>query len=169
MNEELFQKISRGMNLRMGTVMSVILCFVGNMATGYFSIVGYFVSLVVCLLISLVLGYFVPIGKLQMKACMKLKLTPTTFMWKYVCGLVSGIIHIPILTFTMVGIAYAMAIKQTGGLGAISFIRVFVISFVVCFITGQVIDYIFMPIFLMNQYRKYGIKVPPVDRKKIFW
>ena len=160
MNEELFQKISRAMTLRMGTIMSVILCLVGNLATGYFTVVGYIVSLLICLAITFVIGYFFPIGKFQMDACMKLKLVPGSFMWKYVSGLVSGCIHTPILPFTSVGVAYAMAIKKTGGLGAISFIKVFVITFAVCFVIGHIIDFICMPIFLMQQFRKYGIKEP---------
>ena len=127
--DEKMDKVSRGMCIRMGFVMSFFMCLIGNIASKHFSFEGFFVSWAACLIISYIVGYFVPVGKIGSIMCARHNIKFGTLKCKFTRSLASNLIYTPVLTLTMVGLAYAMALKKTGGLILVPFWEMLLKSF----------------------------------------
>lgn len=153
--EEKMKKVGRGMNIRMGIMMSFCLSFVGMFSSGHFTIPGYIASVIVSMIISILIGFLIPMGKLTAFLSGKLGLKQGTIPERFFSSFISDLIYTPIMTFSMVFLAYQMAMKQSGGMAQLNLFSMFFSSIFICFIVGYVLIFVFQPIFLKRLMAKY--------------
>lgn len=154
--KEQMKKISFHMAIRMSILMSLCLALVGTLSSGHFTIPGYLLSFVASTIISLLIGLIIPVGKISSDVCKKLKMKPHSLPERCMSSLISNLIYTPLMTLIMVSLAYAMVMKQSGGMAQISFLPMFLKSLILTFIVGYVLIFIFMPLFLGQLMKKYG-------------
>lgn len=158
--EEQMRKIGREMSVRMGLTMSFVMALVGTLTSGHFTIVGFLVSFVCSAIIALVMGFFIPIGKITNDLTVKKGMIPGKFSTRCVEALISNLIYTPVITLAMVGLAYFMAMKQSGGMAQISFWPMFLHSLIICLVVGFVLIFLVQPIFFRRLMKKYNIQKP---------
>lgn len=159
MNEdEVLNRIGRALSIRMGITMSFLLSVVGNVVSRHFNITGFTASFLLSTGVSLVIGFLLPVGKIGIATCNKLGLKRGSVLGRYVLSLVATMIYAPVLTFTMAGVTYAIALKRTGGLIWIPFWQILLLSFAITFVCGHLLDFFLMPVFLKRLLKKYGVK-----------
>ncbi len=154
--EEKMKKVGRGMNIRMGILMSLSMSLVGMLSSGHFTIPGYILSVIISGIISLLVGFLIPMGKVSALLTGKLGIKKGTFPERLLSSLVSDIIYTPIMTFSMVFLAYQMAKIQSHGMAQLNFAAMFFPSLFLTFIVGYVVIFIFQPLFLKSLMAKYN-------------
>ena len=137
MNEQM-RKIGRSMSIKMGVTMSFCLSLIGMGTSGHFTVPGFLISFVVSTILSLIIGFVVPMGKISASACKSLGLKPGTLPARCIESIISDLIYTPIMTLVMVGLAYTMAMRMSGGKAQLSFAGMFFPSLVICFLAGLV-------------------------------
>ncbi len=155
MNEQM-RKIGRSMSIKMGITMSFCLSLIGMGTSGHFTVPGFLISFVVSTILSLIIGFVVPMGRISASACRALKLEQGSVPARIVETLISDLIYTPIMTLAMVGLAYNMAMRQSGGKAQLNFAGMFFPSLVICLLAGLVIIFIIQPIFFRQTMKKYG-------------
>ncbi len=154
------KKIGRSMSIKMGITMSFCLSLIGTLTSGHFSIPGFLLSFVASTVLSLIIGFIVPMSKLSTMCLNSLNLQLGTIPARLVQTAVSDIIYTPIMTLAMVGLAYYMAKKQSGGMMQVPFLSMFIPSLIICLVAGFVIIFIIEPIFLKQTLKKDGMEHP---------
>ncbi len=154
------------MSIKMGISMSLCLSLIGTLTSGHFTIPGFLLSFVASSVLSLVIGFIVPMSKLSSTCLNALNLELGTIPARLVQTLISDIIYTPLMTLAMVGLAYYMAKKQSGGMMQVPFLSMFIPSLIICFIAGFVIIFIIEPIFLKQTLKKYGITPPTGGQRR---
>lgn len=152
--EEQMRKIGKQMAIRMGILMSFCLSLVGTLTSGHFTIPGFIISFVISSIISLIIGFVIPIGKITGGVCAKFGLERGKIGTLVVESLISDAIYTPIMTLAMVGLAYFMVMRQSGGMAQLSFLPMFLSSLLICFIVGFILIMIFQPLFLKQLMKK---------------
>lgn len=152
--EEQMRKIGKQMAIRMGILMSFCLSLVGTLTSGHFTIPGFIISFVISSIISLIIGFVIPIGKITGGVCAKFGLERGKIGTLVVESLISDAIYTPIMTLVMVGLAYFMVMRQSGGMAKLSFLPMFLRSLLICFIVGFILIMIFQPLFLKQLMKK---------------
>ena len=158
MNEQM-RKINRSMSIKMGITMSFFMSLIGMSTSGHFTIPGFVVSFVISSIISLVIGFLIPMGRLSAMACKALKFQRGSLPARIVETVVSDLVYTPVMTLAMVGLAYNMAMKQSGGMADLNFARMFFPSLIICFLAGLVIIFIIQPVYFKQTMKKYGHEV----------
>ncbi len=154
--EENMKKISRGMGIRMGLVMSFFLSLTGTLTSGHFTFPGFIISFIVSAIVSILIGFFIPIAKVTVTASEKLGLKRGSLTEKLFMSLISNIIYTPLMTFIMICLAYRIVMIQSGGRAPVSIMGMYLPSLVICFVVGYVLIFIFTPIFMGQLMKKYG-------------
>ena len=143
--ENMMKKISRRMSLCMGVTLSFFLSLIGTATSGHFSVPGWIISFIISTIISLIIGFLVPVKKVSDNACQKFNMQPGKLSTRCFESLISDLIYTPIITFCMVLFAYLMATRQGAPL---HFLPMFLSSLIICLITGFVLIFIFMPLYM---------------------
>ncbi len=159
--QEKMKKINRGMAPRMGITMSVILSFVGNLTSGHFTMRGFITSFIISAMISIIIGFVVPVGRVSGDVSHSLGLVRGTLPARLLESLIANTIYTPIMTFVMVYMAYATAMKQSGGMAGLNFGQMFLHSLIICFIVGYALCFILQPLYLKMLCKKYDVPYPP--------
>ena len=149
------------MGPRMGITMSVILSFVGNLTSGHFTLRGFITSFILSAMISIIIGFVVPVGKVSGDVSHSMGLVRGTLPARLIESLVANTIYTPIMTFVMVYMAYATAMRMSGGKAGLHFGQMFLHSLIICFLIGYVLCFILQPIFLKSLCKKYDVPYPP--------
>ena len=163
MDTDKMKRIGRQMGIRMGLLMSFSLALIGTATSGHFTIPGFLVSFVISSVVSIIIGFVVPVGKISGDLCRKKGLRPGTVKARLLESFISDIIYTPVMTLIMVGFAYMMIMKNSGGNAQVPFLPMFLESFVICMIAGYILIYIFMPLFLKQIMKKEGISEGGLD------
>ncbi len=155
--QEKMRKIGKEMALWMGLIMSFCLSLVGTLTSGHFTPGGWLVSFVSSVIVSLIIGFLVPVGKISGDFCRKRNMQPGKLSTRCVESLISDLIYTPVITLVMVAIAYAMAMKMSGGKAEIAFLPMFLSSLLICFVVGFVLIFLIQPLLLRRTMKKYGV------------
>ncbi len=150
------QKVGRMMSILMGICMGFGLSLTGTLTSGHFTLPGFLVSFAVSLVISLLIGFLVPMKPLQDRFCggmprgsLKRSLTE---------ALISDLLYTPVITVTMVLIAYFQA-KQHDA--APPFVPMLVKSLLISLTVGFVLAFVLMPLLLRLVMKRYGVQGGP--------
>ncbi len=160
MNEQM-RKIGRSMSIKMGVTMSFFLSLIGMGTSGHFTIPGFIISFVVSTILSLIIGMVIPMGRISDAAVRSLKLQKGTFPARALETVISDLIYTPIMTLSMVSLAYNMAMRQSGGKAQLNFAAMFFPSLIIGFLAGLVIIFIIQPVFFKQTMKKYGVGMSP--------
>jgi hypothetical protein len=160
MNPESAKRVGLKMNIAMGLLMSFSMSLIGNLTSGHFQIIGFLISFVISTIISIIIGFIIPMGRLGAALCKMCRLKQGSMGARVLESIVSDIIYTPVLTAIMVGLAYMMVMKQSGGMAPVTYGQMFLGSFFICLGAGFVIIFIFQPIFLKMFMKKEGIGGP---------
>ncbi len=158
--EEQMRKIGREMSVRMGLTMSFVMALVGTLTSGHFTFVGFLISFVCSAIIALAMGFIIPIGKITNDLTVKKGMKPGKLSTRCVEALISNLVYTPVITLAMVGMAYYMAMKQSGGMAQLSFVPMFLHSLVICFVVGFILIFLIQPLFFKSLMKKYNIPIP---------
>ncbi len=158
MNEQM-RKIGRDMSIKMGVTMSLCLSLIGTLTSGHFTIMGFLMSFVASTVLSLIIGFIVPMSKLSTACLNSMKMRRGTMPARLMESLISDLIYTPIMTLAMVGLAFFMARKQSGGMMQTPFLAMFIPSLIICLIAGYIIIFIIQPVFLKQTMKKYGLNL----------
>ena len=164
MDTDKMKRIGRQMSIRMALLMSFALALIGTLTSGHFTVPGFLVSFVISTVISLIIGIVVPVGKISGDLCRKKQLPQGSLKARLLESLISDLVYTPIMTLIMVAFAYIMVMKSSGGRAQISFLPMFLKSFVICMIAGYILIFIFMPLFLKQIMKKEGIPGQPPQK-----
>ena len=142
---QMMRKIGRKMSVLMGVTLSFFLSLQGNLLSGRFTVPAFLISFAASTAISLVIGFFVPMKKVGDGVCAALGLSPRTIPARCAESLVSDLIYTPVITLAMVALAWRMATSH----GAqVPFLPMFLHSLGISMITGFVLIFIFMPLYM---------------------
>lgn len=161
------KKIGLQMNILMAVTLSFCLSLIGTLSSGHFTIPAFLISFAISTVISFIIGMIVPMKKVEDGLVRKCGLEERSLPARLLSTLVSDLIYTPILTFSMVFMAY----KQATAHGEkMPFARVFVSSLIVSLIAAYIIIFIVTPLFLKFVMKKNGVSGPPAggpptDRK----
>ena len=158
--QEKMKKIGRDMALWMGLIMSFCLSLVGTLTSGHFTPVGWLISFAASVAVSLIIGFLVPVGKISGDFTRKRNMQPGKIGTRCVESLISDLIYTPVITLVMVVIAYAMAMKMSGGKAQIPFLPMLLSSLAICFATGFVLIFLIQPVLLKMAMKKHGVTMP---------
>lgn len=155
--EDKMRRVSRGMSIRMGVVMSFFLSITGHLLSGHFSWRGFAVSFVVSTILSILIGIVVPIEKISEAFFRDRDIPRNSIQARIMQALVADVIYTPIMTVVMVFIAYSNIMRRSGGNAPVGFVQMLLPSLIVCFLVGFVLAFIFQPLFMKILFEKYGI------------
>ena len=155
--QEKMKKIGKEMALWMGLIMSFCLSLVGTLTSGHFTPAGWLVSFVSSVVVSLIIGFLVPVGKISGDFTRKRNMQPGKIGTRCAESLISDLIYTPVITLVMVAIAYAMAMKMSGGKAEIAFLPMFLSSLLICFAVGFVLIFLIQPVLLKAVMKKHGV------------
>ena len=155
------KKVGRLMSLYMGLSLSCCLSLTGllsSLGKTEYTVPKFLVSLLiniaVSFAISMVIGMLVPMKKVNDALGRKLGLQPGKIGTRLAETLVSDLIYTPIITFTMVFIAY----KQATSHGAkMPFAPMFFSSLALCFAVAFVLIFFLTPLFMKAALKRAGI------------
>ena len=156
MRQQQMRKIGLGMAVCMGLVMSFFLALIGTLTSGHFTIPAFLISFLISAVVSILIGFLIPIKRISDALCEKLHLAPGKLSTRICESLLSDLIYTPFMTLVMVGFAYAMAMKQSGGNAGLSFLPMYLRSLAICFPVGFVLIFIVTPLFLRMLMKKAG-------------
>ncbi len=131
----------------MGIVMSFFLSLVGTLTSGHFTVGGFLLSFLISTVISIIIGLIVPMGRINMSIEKKMGCPPGAIKVKLLESLISNLIYTPIMTLSMVSLAYITVMRQSNGMAQLQFVPMFLRSLVICFIVGYFLIFIFAPFF----------------------
>jgi hypothetical protein len=155
------KKIGIYMNVLMSITLSLFLSLANSMASGHFTVSGFFLSLAVSFAISLAVGFIVPMHKVGAAACRRVGLSQEDYSTRFFEALISDIIYTPVMTFSMVTMEYMIATSHGARL---EYLPMLGKSLLLSFILGYLLALLFMPIFRDMLLKKYG---PPRGRPHI--
>ena len=157
------KKVGRIMSLLMGLTLSFCLSLtglLGSLSKTEYTVPRFFVSLLInfaiSFAISMVIGFLVPIKKVDESLDKKLGLRPGKLGTRLFNSLISDLIYTPVITLTMVFIAY----KQATSHGAkMPFLPMFLSSLALCFAVAYILIFLLTPVFMKISMKKAGIPV----------
>ncbi len=161
------KKIGLQMNILMAVTLSFCLSLLGNLTSGHFTWRGFLMSFGISTIISLIIGFLVPMKKVEDGLVRKCGLEERSLPARLLSTLVSDLIYTPILTFSMVFMAY----KQATAHGSkMPFLPSFIKSLILSLIVAYIIIFIVTPLFLKFVMKQNGVSGPPAggpptDRK----
>lgn len=149
------------MSLYMGLSLSFCLSLTGllsSLGKTEYTVPRFLVSLLInfaiSFVISMVIGLLVPMKKVNDSLGRKLGLQPGKLGTRLFESLISDLIYTPVITLTMVFIAY----KQATSHGAkMPFLPMFLGSLALCFTVGYVLIFFLTPLFMKTALKKAGI------------
>ncbi len=153
------KKISRQMSVLMGLTLSFFLSLTGNLASGKFTVIGFIISFVVSFIISVAIGLLVPMRKVNDAVDRKLGLAPGKPSTHAVESLVSDFIYTPIITLTMIALAYKNAVSH--GAKGLKFGPMFGKALLLSLVIGFILVLIFTPLYMKLLLGKNGVGGPP--------
>ncbi|MCR4793656.1 MAG: hypothetical protein K5898_00450 [Ruminococcus sp.] len=161
------KKIGLQMNILMAVTLSFCLSLIGTLSSGHFTVPAFLISFVISTIISFIIGMIVPMKKVEDGLVSKCNLQPHSLPARLLSTLVSDFIYTPILTFSMVFMAYKQATSHGQKM---PFVPVFIKSLIISLIAAYIIIFIVTPIFLKFVMKKNGVSGPPAggppaDRK----
>ncbi len=151
MDPEMMKQIGRKMSILMGISMSLGMSLTGTLSSGHFTVPGFLISFLVSTVVSLIIGFLIPIAKISREACQKRKLPEGSLKARLFESLLSDLIYTPIMTVIMVAIAYFSATRQGAEL---SYVRMLIPSFFLCFAVGYILIFVLQPFFLKMLIKK---------------
>ena len=151
------------MSLLMGLTLSFCLSLTGllsSLGKTEYTVSRFIVSLLinfaVSFAISMAIGLFVPMKKVNDSLDKKLGLQPGKLGTRLFDSLISDLIYTPVITLTMVFIAY----KQATGHGAkMPFLPMFLGSLALCFTAAFILIFFLTPVYMKTALKKAGIPV----------
>ena len=155
--ENAMKKIGRKMSILMGITLSFFLSLQGNLLSGHFAVPAFLLSFAISTAISLIIGFLVPMKKVGDSVCNALHLKPRSLPAHCAESLVSDVMYTPVITLAMVALAWKMA---TAHGAQIPFLPMFLHSLALSMITGFVLIFIFMPLYM----RLVVPKQPPAPK-----
>lgn len=139
------KKVGILMNILMGVSLSFCLSLVGNLLSGHFAFLPWLISFAVSTVLSFLIGFLLPVRKCALGLSSALKLKERSFPSLLVESLVSDFFYTPLITLSMVFIAYKIATSH----GAeIPFLPMFLSSLAVTFVIGFLLIALLQPLFL---------------------
>lgn len=129
--------------LCMGVVMSFFLSLIGTLTSGHFTVPGFLLSFVVSTVISFIIGLIVPMGRIHQSLHRKI---PNKIGALLVTTLISDLIYTPFMTLTMVSLAYAGIMRQSGGMAQVPFIPMFLRALVISMVAGYILIAVVQPL-----------------------
>ena len=152
------RKIGMQISLLMSVTLSFFLSLVGNLCSGHFTFPGWIISFLISTAVSLLIGFLVPMKKVQDGMEKNLGLDPRALNTRVLESLVSDLIYTPIITLTMVGIAWYQSH------GHMPFWLSFFRSLLITFLVGFVLIFFLMPVFIQFVLKVNGVQGPPEGR-----
>jgi hypothetical protein len=146
--QQQMKKVGLQMAILMGIVMSFFLALIGTLTSGHFTLPAFLISFLLSAIVSILIGLLIPVGRVTQAMDAKLNLTPGKLSTRICESLLSDLIYTPFMTLVMVGFAYTMAMKQSGGNAGLSFWPMYLRSLAICFAAGFVLIFIVTPLFL---------------------
>lgn len=155
------KKVGRLMSLFMGLTLSFCLSLTGllsSLGKTDYTVPRFLLSLLinfaVSFAISMVIGFLVPMKKVNDSLDKKLGLQPGKLGTRLFDSLISDLIYTPIITLTMVFIAY----KQATSHGAkMPFLPMFLGSLALCLTVAYILIFFLTPVFMKTAMKKAGI------------
>ncbi len=157
MNPDIMKKIGREMSILMGVSLSLILSLVGNLSSGHFTPVGFLVSFIASTLLSLLISFLVPFKKLTTALDAALGIKSGTLNARLFESLVSDLLYTPLITLSMVLLAWNMMCRQAPPEAQIPFLPMFLHSLLLCLVIGYVLIFFLTPLYLNLTLRRNGI------------
>ena len=152
------RKVGICMNFMMGVSLSFFLSLIGMASSGHFQVKGWLISFAASTVLSILIGFCIPIHKIGSALCTKLGLKERTLPFHLVGTLISDCFYTPLLSFSMVALAYMGMKKQFAAaiaagapaesLPQITFLQLFIPSLVLTMIAGYVLIFVLQPLFL---------------------
>lgn len=152
------RKVGFCMNFLMGISLSFFLSLIGMAASGHFEIKGWLLSFVASCILSILIGFCLPIHKVGTFLGNKIGLKERTLPFHLFESLVSDCFYTPLLSFSMVALAYLGMKRQLAAaiangapadsLPQITFLQMFLPSLILTMIAGYFLIFILQPLFL---------------------
>ena len=155
MNEAaVMRKVGMTVSVLMGITMSFFLSLIGVGTSGKFTVPGWLISFLISTVVSLIIGFIIPMGKVTRGASAALKLKPGSIPTRLLESFISDLIYTPIITFLMVFYAYRTAIAHGAPAEALNLGRMFLGSFLLCFVAGFILIFFLMPVYVKLAIKK---------------
>ena len=163
------RKIGWQISLRMGVTLSLCLSLVGGLfgqlssGTGFrlpAFIISFLLSFLASLIISLLIGLLVPMKKVTDNFSKKHGLKPGKLKTLLAEALISDLIYTPLITVIMVILNYALAFQNGARIPVPGMVIGLLESLLLCFVTGYVLIFFFMPLYMRMVFEKNGINGP---------
>jgi hypothetical protein len=151
------KKIGIQMNILMGVTLSFCLSLIGTLSSGHFTVPGFIISFIASSILSIIIGLLVPMKKVEDKLVSSCKLEARSLPARLLSAFVSDLIYTPLLTLSMVFLAYKQATSHGEKM---PFVPVFVKSLIISLIAAYIIIFIVTPIFLNFVMKKNGVTGP---------
>jgi hypothetical protein len=158
------RKVGICMNFMMGISLSLFLSLIGMSSSGHFEVKGWILSFIASSVLSILIGFCLPVHKTGIAICKKMGLKERTLGFHLVESLVSDIFYTPLMSFSMVGLAYFGMKKQIAAaiangapadsLPQITFLQMFLPGLAVTMIAGYFLILGLQPVFLKILLRK---------------
>lgn len=152
------RKVGICMNFMMGVSLSFFLSLIGMVSSGHFQVKGWLISFLASTILSILIGFIIPIHKISSKICTKLGLKERTLSFHLVGSFISDCFYTPLMSFSMVALAYMGMKKQleaaiaggapTEALPQITFLQLFIPSLVITMLAGYFLIFTLQPLFL---------------------
>ena len=155
------KKVGLQMNILMAVTLSFCLSLLGTLSSGHFTVPGFLMSFGISTVISLIIGFLVPMKKLEDGLVRKCGIEEHSLPARLLSSLVSDLIYTPILTFSMVFMAYRQA---TAHGSKMPFLPSFIKSLILSLIVAYIIIFIVKPLFLKFVMKQNGMSGAPADK-----
>ncbi|MBQ9622246.1 MAG: hypothetical protein IJR39_02750 [Treponema sp.] len=152
------RKVGICMNFMMGVSLSFFLSLIGMASSGHFQVKGWLVSFAASTILSILIGFCIPIHKIGTALCTKLGLKERTLPFHLVGSLISDCFYTPLMSFSMIALAYYGMKKQleaaiasgapAESLPQITFLQMFIPSLVLTMIADYFLIFTLQPLFL---------------------
>lgn len=150
------KKVGRMMGLLMALTLSLVLSFVGVFTSGQFTVPGFLISFLISFVISLLIGLVVPMPKVNMALGQKMHLQPGSLRARLVESLVSNLIYTPLITVSMVTLAW-MNIRRLSGGHQPPYVPMLLRSLAISLVVAYLLIFLVSPVYLRLSMKKYGV------------
>ncbi|MBO7474627.1 MAG: hypothetical protein J6U00_11655 [Ruminococcus sp.] len=155
------KKVGLQMSILMAVTLSFCLSLLGTLSSGHFTVPGFLMSFGISTVISLIIGFLVPMKKLEDGLVRKCGIEEHSLPARLLSTLVSDLVYTPILTFSMVFMAYKQATAHGSNM---PFLPSFIKSLILSLIVAYIIIFIVKPLFLKFVMKQNGISGMPADK-----
>lgn len=155
------KKVGLQMSILMAVTLSFCLSLMGTLSSGHFTVPGFLMSFGISTVISLIIGFLVPMKKLEDGLVRKCGIEEHSLPARLLSTLVSDLVYTPILTFSMVFMAYKQATAHGSNM---PFLPSFIKSLILSLIVAYIIIFIVKPLFLKFVMKQNGISGMPADK-----